>query len=232
MADVLTWLQSPEFLVLVGFHIFIFLMLALDLGWFQRQAHAERTSAQPDVVCLRAGEVLQCRAELLRRDRAAVDLESVARVDRAFRVASQQDSFHGRECGEGDEDMRRVTGGDDEVQIADGVAAAAKRAGDLDLLSLDLDGVCSGPLFGPSKIIRELSRPPGKQGIVHRAQTKDVCRVASPGTGREDWRRLRAGSCRENLARLPSPADALGECDQTEKRRDEWSCCRAGTLPL
>lgn len=39
-------------------------------------------------------------------------------------------------------------------------------------LSLDLDGVCSGPLFGPSKIIRELSRPPGKQGIVHRAQTK------------------------------------------------------------
>lgn len=40
-------------------------------------------------------------------------------------------------------------------------------------LSLPLeDGHCLGPLFGPAKIIRELSRPPGKQGIVHRAQTK------------------------------------------------------------
>src|SRR5258708_3407401 len=37
MADLM---QSPEFLVLAGFHIFILLMLALDLGWFQRDAHA------------------------------------------------------------------------------------------------------------------------------------------------------------------------------------------------
>lgn len=34
------------------------------------------------------------------------------------------------------------------------------------------DGHCPGPLFAPSKIIRELARPPGKQGIVHRLQTK------------------------------------------------------------
>ncbi len=39
-------------------------------------------------------------------------------------------------------------------------------------LTLELDGHCLGPLFAPSKIIRELSRPPGKQGIVHRLQTK------------------------------------------------------------
>jgi tellurite resistance protein TerC len=35
-----TWVQSPEFLVLVGFHVFVFAMLALDLGVFQRTAHA------------------------------------------------------------------------------------------------------------------------------------------------------------------------------------------------
>src|SRR4051812_17252472 len=35
-----TWLQSTEFLVLVGFHVFIVAMLALDLGVFQRRAHA------------------------------------------------------------------------------------------------------------------------------------------------------------------------------------------------
>jgi tellurite resistance protein TerC len=39
MADVWTWLHSPEFVILVGFHIFILLMLALDLGVFQRHAH-------------------------------------------------------------------------------------------------------------------------------------------------------------------------------------------------
>lgn len=34
------WLQSPQFWVLVGFHVFILGMLALDLGVFQRKAHA------------------------------------------------------------------------------------------------------------------------------------------------------------------------------------------------
>jgi tellurite resistance protein TerC len=40
MATLGSWLQSPEFLILVGFHLFIFLVLALDLGVFQRAAHA------------------------------------------------------------------------------------------------------------------------------------------------------------------------------------------------
>jgi tellurite resistance protein TerC len=40
VADVWAWLQSPEFLALVGFHVFIIGMLALDLGVFQRKAHA------------------------------------------------------------------------------------------------------------------------------------------------------------------------------------------------
>ncbi len=40
MAQFWTWLQSTEFLVLVGFHVFILAMLALDLGVFQRHAHA------------------------------------------------------------------------------------------------------------------------------------------------------------------------------------------------
>jgi TerC family integral membrane protein len=34
-----SWVQTPEFLVLVGFHVFIVAMLALDLGVFQRHAH-------------------------------------------------------------------------------------------------------------------------------------------------------------------------------------------------
>lgn len=40
MANIWSWLQSTEFLVLVGFHVFIVAMLALDLGVFQRRAHA------------------------------------------------------------------------------------------------------------------------------------------------------------------------------------------------
>jgi tellurite resistance protein TerC len=39
MADLWSWQHSPVFVFLVGFHIFIFLMLALDLGVFQRHAH-------------------------------------------------------------------------------------------------------------------------------------------------------------------------------------------------
>jgi tellurite resistance protein TerC len=40
MAALGSWLQSPEGLVLVGFHVFVLAMLALDLGVFQRHAHA------------------------------------------------------------------------------------------------------------------------------------------------------------------------------------------------
>jgi tellurite resistance protein TerC len=40
MAAFWSWIQSPEFAVLVGFHVFILLMLALDLMLFQRQGHA------------------------------------------------------------------------------------------------------------------------------------------------------------------------------------------------
>jgi tellurite resistance protein TerC len=40
MAAFWSWIQSPEFAVLVGFHVFVLFMLALDLGVFQRRAHA------------------------------------------------------------------------------------------------------------------------------------------------------------------------------------------------
>jgi tellurite resistance protein TerC len=39
MADLGAWLWSPQFWVLVGFHVFVILMLALDLGVFHRKAH-------------------------------------------------------------------------------------------------------------------------------------------------------------------------------------------------
>ena len=40
MANFWSWVQTPEFLVLAGFHVFVVAMLALDLGVFQCQAHA------------------------------------------------------------------------------------------------------------------------------------------------------------------------------------------------
>jgi tellurite resistance protein TerC len=40
VANLWSWAQTPEFLVLAGFHVFIVAMLALDLGVFQRSAHA------------------------------------------------------------------------------------------------------------------------------------------------------------------------------------------------
>ena len=40
MASITTYVQTTEFAVLVGFHVFVLLMLALDLGVFQRQPHA------------------------------------------------------------------------------------------------------------------------------------------------------------------------------------------------
>jgi tellurite resistance protein TerC len=40
VAQLWAWLQSPESLVLIGFHVFVIAMLALDLGVFQRKAHA------------------------------------------------------------------------------------------------------------------------------------------------------------------------------------------------
>src|SRR5205823_4700030 len=39
MADLWRWTPTPEFWVLVGFHVFIAFMLALDLGVLRRRAH-------------------------------------------------------------------------------------------------------------------------------------------------------------------------------------------------
>jgi tellurite resistance protein TerC len=40
MADMWSWLWSTQVWILVGFHVFVISMLALDLGVFQRKAHA------------------------------------------------------------------------------------------------------------------------------------------------------------------------------------------------
>lgn len=37
--------------------------------------------------------------------------------------------------------------------------------------ALPLDGFCCGPLFAPQGKRRPRARPPGKEGVVHRAQT-------------------------------------------------------------
>lgn len=40
MADVWSWVWSPQVWILVGFHVFVLGVMALDLGVFQRKAHA------------------------------------------------------------------------------------------------------------------------------------------------------------------------------------------------
>src|SRR5437870_1600466 len=43
MGEFWSWMNTPELWVLVGFHVFIVLMLALDLSVFQRRAHVVTT---------------------------------------------------------------------------------------------------------------------------------------------------------------------------------------------
>src|ERR1700730_18856396 len=66
----------------------------------QGEPGAQGEAAQPDVVALRAGEVLPRGAELLGSDGTAVDLEATAGVHRALGVTAEQHPLDRRECGE------------------------------------------------------------------------------------------------------------------------------------
>ena len=68
-------------------------LAALDLGervLVQRQPARKRAHAQLDVVPLRAGEVQQRGAELVRRDDAQIDLRAAARDDAGLGVAAAE----------------------------------------------------------------------------------------------------------------------------------------------
>lgn len=86
-------------------------------------------------------------------------------------------------------------------------------------LDLTLDGHCSGPLFAPPQKVRPPVRPRGKEGVVHRAQT----RRATP-----KW--LSAAQ-RQDIARFYSVAkkmsETLGELyvvDHIVPKISPWVC--------
>jgi hypothetical protein len=85
--------------------------------------------AQPDVVRLRAGEVHQRRTAACRRDHAQVDLQAVAQHHRRARLAGLQHLRHLRMAHQLAADCAAVGRGDEQVQVADGLAPAPQAAG-------------------------------------------------------------------------------------------------------
>ena len=89
---------------------------------------------------LRSGEVLHGRAERLRRQQAHVDLHAAAQVEADLVVAAGDDVHQRRILRDvGDGLLAAFFGGagfagDQDVEIADGVAAAAQRSGGRDLV--------------------------------------------------------------------------------------------------
>ena len=98
-----------------------------------REAAANRVLAQRDVVVLRAGEVLQQVAVRLRRDDAQVEPEPVVRDHGRLRVALRDDAGDVVARGEVLDQRGGIGRGRDHVEVAEGLAAAARRArlGDL-----------------------------------------------------------------------------------------------------
>src|SRR5205807_8005643 len=105
-----------------------------DAVLVEGQSLAQRQAAQPDVVRLRAGEVLPGRAELLGGHRPAVDLHAAAGDDRALGVAADQHPLHLGEGGEGGEHLDGSSGGGEQVEVTDAGTAAPVGPGDLDAL--------------------------------------------------------------------------------------------------
>ncbi len=98
-----------------------------------REAPAHRVLAQRDVVVLRAGEVLQQVPVRLGRDDAQVEPEPLVRDHGRLRVALRDDRGDVVPGGEVLDQRGRIRRGRDHVEVAEGLAAAARRArlGDL-----------------------------------------------------------------------------------------------------
>ena len=105
----------------------------------QRESHAQRALAQRDVVVLAAGEILHGSAEGFRRQQADIYLHAVAQLDADFVLALRQrlqDAGEGEDARDERLALLAVGGslaGDQDVEVADGLAAAAQRAGGRDL---------------------------------------------------------------------------------------------------
>ena len=96
------------------------------------QAAADRALAQRDVVGLGAREVLEHVAELVGLDDLEVDLHPRVGGHAGARVARGLHGLHELELAERARERLRVAGRGDDVEVLDGVGAAAQRAGHLD----------------------------------------------------------------------------------------------------
>ena len=105
----------------------------------EREAAFDGALAQGDVVHLGAGEVLQRRSVAGARQQADVDLEIVAEGEGDLVLAFGEELVDERKGGDvldgGGDDVGLAGGaGDEQVEVADGLAAAAQRAGGGDRL--------------------------------------------------------------------------------------------------
>ena len=96
------------------------------------QAAADRALAQRHVVGLGAREVLEHVAELVGLDDLEVDLHPRVGGHAGARVARGLHGLHELELAERARERLRVAGRGDDVEVLDGVGAAAQRAGHLD----------------------------------------------------------------------------------------------------
>ena len=147
LAEVLAHLRRNVVELQLGVDFFFGLagdrLLAFERGqavFVQRVSHLQRALAQGHVVRLRSGEVLHGRAERFRRQQAHVDLHAAAQVEADLVVAAGDDVHQRRILRDvGDGLLASFFGGagfsgDENVEIADGLAAAAQRSGGRDLV--------------------------------------------------------------------------------------------------
>ncbi len=104
------------------------------------EAHSFGPGSQGDMMLFAAGEVVECGAKDLGVDGAEVDLDAPAEADGGLGLAGGDDVGDFCEVTKGLVDGFGVDGGDEEVDVADGLAAAAQGAGDLDGLDLGEGG--------------------------------------------------------------------------------------------
>jgi len=85
--------------------------------------------------------------------------------------------------------------------------------------ALPLDGYCHGPLFRPVQKRRPLTRPRGKEGVVHRAQT---VRATPKWLTADDKRSIRGFYHRAR--RVTSETGQLHVVDHIVPKISPWVC--------
>jgi hypothetical protein len=100
------------------------------------EAPALRPRPELDVVGLRAGEILQRRAESLGLHRAQIDLQPFLHHDRALGRAASQHPAYGGEVDKPLHHRLRLPRGYEQIHIADRLLVAPQAPGDLHLEDL------------------------------------------------------------------------------------------------